>query len=95
MSLNCRYQRRTGFGLLLGLLLVGCTGDSDARGGNDTDLINEAKALEKRANDIANETVAQIEDENRDSLAEESSEPGNTEAAANATNPSNAKTDSN
>ncbi len=52
------------------LLLAGCGGQSESKANRDDKLIEEAKALEKRANDQVNETIATIEAENRDAMAE-------------------------
>ncbi len=59
-----------GWAVIAVLFLAGCGGQGASNVSDDNKLIAEAKALEKRANDQVNETIATIEAENRESMAE-------------------------
>lgn len=51
------------------LVLAGCGDQSSGNASSNDALIKEAQALEKRANDQVNETIATIEAENKDAMA--------------------------
>jgi uncharacterized protein YcfL len=61
---------RLGSALTLTCLFLASCGDQSSGNASSSDaVIKEAQALEKRANDQVNETIATIEAENKDAMA--------------------------